>query len=252
MLGFEDALVGVVITVLLAIAAYRLRALTAPAATVAVGFGSVIVVLGGFAYLGLLALFLLASGLVTRYHFEEKARKSVQEGRSGERGVTNVLAHIFLPTVLLLVAAFLPTQMPMEATSFLYASAIAFGASDTFASELGILSGSAVAILTLHPVPPGTNGGVSVRGQVYAVFGALTTALIGAGLFWAFGNPLVYLPLFIGGVTVAGFLGCQFDSILGETLENRGYLTKGATNLLGMGSAILIGLVILALAGVGI
>jgi uncharacterized protein (TIGR00297 family) len=140
--------------------------------------------------------------------------------------------------------------MPMETTGFLYAAAIAFGAADTFASELGILAGSAVEILTLKPVPPGTNGGVSARGQAFALLGAFTTAGFAVGLFWAFSNPILYVPLFIVGVTVTGFVACQIDSILGETLENRGYLTKGSTNLLGMASAILIGLIILWAAGV--
>ena len=250
MLGLTDALLGVVITVALATVAARLRALTVWAAVVAAAFGSLIVVLGGFAYLGLLALFLLASGLATRYRFEEKARHAVQEGKAGERGVTNVLSHIWLPAVLILFATLLPTDMPPQATSFLYASAIAFGAADTFASELGILAGSAVAILTLRPVPPGTNGGISGPGLVYAFAGAITTALFGAGLFWAFSTPLVALPLFIGGVTLAGFAGCQIDSVLGETLENRGYLTKGSTNFVSMAATILIGLLLLYAAGV--
>ncbi len=252
MLGFEDALLGVIITIVLAAVAARLRALTVPAAIVAAAFGSVIVVVGGFAYLGLLALFLFASGLVTRYRFADKASRSVQEGEAGERGISNVLSHIFLPTVLVVVATVLPSQMPTETTAFLYAAAIAFGAADTFASELGILAGSAVAILTLKPVTPGTNGGVSTRGELFALLGALTTALVGAGLFWGFSNPLVSVPLFIGGVTAAGFIGCQIDSVLGETLENRGYLTKGSTNLIGMASSIGIGLVILWFAGVAL
>lgn len=42
----------------------------------------------------------------------------------------------------------------------------------------------------------------------------------------------------MGVVAVAGFLGCQIDSVLGETLENRGFLTKHSTNFLGMLSAV--------------
>lgn len=252
MLSFADALLGVAITIVLAAVAAWLKALTAPAATVAAVFGSVIIVLGGFAFLGLLALFLLASGLVTRYRFEEKARRSVQEGTAGERGISNVLAHIFLPTVLVVIGAAIPTLEPTASTSFLYAAAIAFGAADTFASELGILAGSAFAILTLKRVTPGTNGGVSVRGEVFALIGAAVTAGVGAGLFWLFGTPMVGLPLFLIGVTLAGFVACQVDSVLGETLENRGYLTKGTTNLVAMASAVFIGVAILLIAGAAV
>ncbi len=249
MLGLADALLGVAITAVLAIVAALGRALTPTAAAVSAVFGSAIVVLAGFPYLGLLALFVLASSLATRYGFEEKARRSMQEGRHGERGVSNVLAHIFLPTVLVLVAALLPTLLPPATLSFLYAGAIAFGASDTFASELGVLSGKARSILTGRPVIPGTNGGVSSRGEIFALAGSVTTALVGWGLFVAFSVPTVGAGLFVGGVAAAGFVGCQIDSVLGETLENRKLLTKASTNFAGMGSAILIGIAILLLAG---
>jgi uncharacterized protein (TIGR00297 family) len=244
-----DALIGVAVTVVLAVVAVLGRALTPPAAGISAVFGSVIVVLAGFPYLGLLALFVLASSLATHYGFEEKARRSMQEGQHGERGMSNVLAHIFLPTILVLVATLLPIQLPSTALSFLYASAIAFGASDTLASELGILSGHARSILTGRPVPPGTNGGVSPRGEAFALVGSVTTAIVGWALFVAFSTPTVSVGLFVGGVAAAGFVGCQIDSVLGEALENRRLLTKGSTNFAGMGSAILIGIAILILAG---
>lgn len=66
---------------------------------------------------------------------------------------------------------------------------------DTLASELGILSPSApVYLLTLRPVPPGTNGGVSLYGLIASIVGGLL----------------------IGGVMVADLLveraGCRADS----------------------------------------
>ncbi|MCW6167872.1 MAG: DUF92 domain-containing protein, partial [Thermoplasmatales archaeon] len=112
MLSPVDALIGVAVTVVLAVVAVLGRALTPAAAGISAVFGSVIVVLAGFPYLGLLALFVLASSLATHYGFEEKARRSMQEGQNGERGISNVLAHIFLPTILVLVATLIPTHLP--------------------------------------------------------------------------------------------------------------------------------------------
>ena len=60
------------------------------------------------------------------------------------------------------------------------------------------------------------------------------------------------VPVFLAAVVVAGFLGCQVDSVLGETLENRGYLSKGSTNFLGMLGAVAIAAGILHAAGVGV
>ncbi len=249
MLLGTDAVIGVVATLLLALGAVLGRALTARAGAVAAVFGIVIVVFGGFPFLALLALFVAGSALATRYRFAEKQRQHVQEGRAGERGVSNVVAHIIIPTALVVAGAVSPALFPSSTTTLLFASAIAFGAADTFASEVGVLAGHAQSILSGKPVPPGTNGGVSRNGQLAALAASVTTALVGLGLFLVFGTPLPNLVLFGVVVTGAGFIACQVDSVLGELFENRGLLSKGAINLLGMLSAVAIAAVALALSG---
>lgn len=249
MLQGEQAIIGVLATALLALAAVAGRALTLYAGVVAAAFGIVIVEFVGFPYLALLVLFVAASALATRYRFDEKQRQHLQEGRGGERGVSNVVAHIVLPTAIAAVGGIAPGALHAGATPLLFASALAFGASDTLASEFGVLSGHARSILTGRPVPPGTNGGVSSLGHLFAFVGALTTAVVGLLLFWAFQTPLPNLVLFVATATAAGFVACQVDSVLGELYENDGRLTKGSTNFLGMLSAVAIAAAVLAVAG---
>ncbi|MCI4346026.1 MAG: DUF92 domain-containing protein [Thermoplasmata archaeon] len=238
-LPLELAVVGALATGLLALAAVISGALTRSAGVVAAAFGLVIVILGGFPYLALLVLFVVASVLATRYGFEEKQRRHVQEGTAGERGVWNVVAHIVLPTALVLGFALaagdvaLPPLLPL-----LYTAALAFGAADTFASEFGVLSGKAWGILSLRPVEPGTNGGVSVLGTLWAFTGAATTAIVGWLLFVVFRAPVLDAGFAITVALLSGFLACQVDSLLGALLENRGVLTKGSTNFLAMLSSI--------------
>ena len=243
------AVIGIAVTVVLSAGAVRAEALTLLAGVVATLFGSFIVVVGGFPYLALLVLFVVASVLATRYRFEEKRRKNVQEGTHGERGMTNVLAHVLVPTGLVAVGWALPSVLTPSATAFLYTSAIAFGAADTFASEFGVLSGRARSLLTGRVVVPGTNGGVSALGEAWAFVGAFTTALIGAGLFRLFSAPMPLFGTFVAGVLLAGFLGCQLDSVIGETLENRSLLTKGGTNLAAMLLTVLLGMGLLVALG---
>jgi uncharacterized protein (TIGR00297 family) len=250
-LGLIPALFGVIFTVALAVGAVAARALTPLAGAVASAFGIVIVVLAGFPFLALLILFVVASVLATRFRIDEKRRKNVQEGTAGERGVSNVVAHIVLPTALAIAGGWVPPLIPTPMLTVLFASALAFGAADTFASELGVLAGTARSILTFRPVVPGTNGGVSAVGEAWGFVGAALTAIVGLALFRAFSTPVPVAAVFLGTVVVAGFLGCQVDSMLGETLENRGYLTKGTTNFLGMLSAVAIGAAIVLLLGVG-
>ncbi|MFZ0699515.1 MAG: DUF92 domain-containing protein [Thermoplasmata archaeon] len=249
MLGTLQAIIGILATVALSCAAVLLRSLTPAAGTVAAIFGSFIVVVGGYPFLALLILFVLAGSLATRYHIEEKTRDHLQEGQHGERGISNVLAHIVLPTILVGIYGLSPSAFPAPALAFLYTAALAFGAADTFASEFGVLAGHARSILTLRPVTPGTNGGISGRGEAWGLIGAVTTAVIGILLFDLFSAPTPPVALFVIGTALAGFLGCQIDSVLGEALENRGYLTKGSTNLLAMVASVLIGVGILAAVG---
>jgi uncharacterized protein (TIGR00297 family) len=249
-LGLFAAAVGIGATLALAAAAVAAQALTPAGGAIATAFGAVIVVLGGFPFLALLILFVVASVLATRFDFEVKAAKKVQEGTHGERGVSNVLAHILVPTALVILAWADPHILSRDALALLFTSALAFGAADTFASELGVLAGHARSLLTFRSVPPGTNGGVSDVGEAWGFVGALTTAVVGFLLFDLFSAPTPPVATFLVAVTLAGFLGCQLDSILGETLENRGYLTKGSTNFVAMVLSVIVGGAILLLAGV--
>jgi len=247
-----SALIGVVATILLAVGAVTGRALTPPAGAIAAAFGIVIVLFAGFPFLALLVLFVAASSLATRYRFEEKKQKHVQEGRSGERGVSNVVAHILLPTAIAVAAGVSAAHLTTAGAALLFASALAFGASDTFASEFGVLSGHARSILSGKPVPPGTNGGVSGRGHLFAFVGSATTAIVGLALFDLLGTSIVNPVVFVTTVAFAGFVACQVDSVLGEVFENRGWLSKGSTNFLGMLSAVAIAVTAATFVGVGL
>lgn len=243
------ALVGVALTVGLAAAAVLAGALTRAAGVIAAAFGIVVVVIGGFPFLALLVLFVVASVLATRYGFEEKRRRNVHEGSAGERGVSNVVAHIVVPTALVLLAWVSPAVLPVRSATTLYTAALAFGAADTFASEFGVLAGAARSILTLRPVVTGTNGGVSALGEAWAFVGSVSTAGIGTALFYLFRTPTVAPVALLGIAAAAGFIGCQLDSVLGETLENRGFLTKGSTNFLAMLLSVVVAMGLLVAVG---
>jgi uncharacterized protein (TIGR00297 family) len=233
-LSLVPAAVGVVATILLAAGAVAAHALTARAGAVAAACGSVIVVFAGYPYVSLLILFVVGSVLATRYRMDEKRRKNVQEGTAGERGVANVVAHSVIPVVIAVVAGWGALGVSTSTLALLYVSALAFGASDTFASELGVLSNRTRSIVTARPVAAGTNGGISALGEGFAFAGAASTALLALGVFALFGPRFPSAPLLFVVATIAGFIGCQVDSVLGELLENRGFLTKHTTNLLSM------------------
>lgn len=247
------SVIGVAVTCVLSAGAVRSGALTLFAGAVAAVFGSFIVIVAGFPYLALLVLFVVASVLATHYRIEDKKRKNVQEGTNGERGVSNVLAHVIVPTGLVAFGWAEPSVISPASTAFLYTAALAFGGSDTFASEFGVLAGRARSILTAKLVAPGTNGGVSALGEAWAFVAAFATAIVGVAIFYAFSQSVPPIGTFLLGVTLAGFIGCQLDSVLGETLENRHFLTKGGTNLAAMFLTVLVagGLLVAMGSGLG-
>ncbi|HYA57600.1 MAG TPA: DUF92 domain-containing protein [Thermoplasmata archaeon] len=248
-LSIVPALLGAAITVILALVAILARALTPPAGAAAAVFGVVIVVTVGFPFLALVALFVAGGVMATRYRIEEKRKRHVQEGVAGERGVSNVVSHILIPAGLAVVSAVPGNLLSGPSVALLFASALSFGAADTFASEFGVLAGRARSILTFQPVTPGTNGGISGTGQAFAFLGAASTAVLGLGFFLLFRTPVGSPALFLLVVTGSGFLGCQMDSVLGASLENRGLLTKGSTNFLAMLFAVLLAVLLLVAAG---
>jgi len=243
------AVIGTGLTVALALAAVRAGAFTAWGAAIAAAFATIVVVVGGWPFFALLVLFVVASVVATRYGFEEKRRAGVSEGTHGERGTSNVVAHIVIPAALVLVGAAAPATLPAYPLAVLFTAALAFGAADTFASEFGVLARRARSILTFRPVPAGTNGGVSAVGQAWAIVGAGATATAGLAFFHATGYPIIRPGLFLAAAGLAGFVGCQVDSVIGELFENRGQLTKGGTNFAAMLASVAVAGAGLALVG---
>lgn len=108
-----------------------------------------------------------------------------------------------------------------------YVGSFAFGAADTLASEIGVLSSRPPRmIVTGRTVPRGTNGGVSLLGFGAAAVGALLVGLSGALSFDArtglrFDGAVAWTALLVGVV------GSVVDSVLGATFQFSG-IKKGA------------------------
>jgi uncharacterized protein (TIGR00297 family) len=224
--------------------AFRKGWLTIGAAGAAFALGAVIVLATNFLWLFVLVSLLGFTALATRFRFQEKQARGVAEGKGGARRVRNVLANGLVPMGVAAFAPFaggLPPGLGWEhIIAVTYVSAVAAAGSDTLASELGGLSDRVYMITSGRRVVPGTDGGVSSAGQGAALLGAALIALAGLGLM-----GLVAPLLFTGqGLqpgaeallipTLAGFVGCQVDSLFGGTLEIRGLINKEEVNLLGI------------------
>ena len=186
--------------------------------------------LGHWTWLLLLLCFLLSSHIATKWRFEEKTERGLNESADGHRGWVNVAANGGMPALVALLT-FLVNDW--ESGLWMFAAAVAVATSDTWASEIGCLDHRVRMITTLKPCEAGVNGGFSPNGQLAAAAGGL---LIGASALVAslvmFSASISDQIVIAGIVAGLGFLGCQIDSILGAVLENRGLLTKGSVNAL--------------------
>jgi uncharacterized protein (TIGR00297 family) len=153
----------------------------------------------------------------------DKSRLGLAEANKGRRSAGQVVANAGVAGLLGLLA----WQVPHFAllAQLMLAGSFAAATADTLASELGNLYGRRYYnILTLQPDERGLNGVVSLEGTALGVAG---TAVLAAVHCLCYGWGPSYWWLLVGGTA-----GNLMDSVLGATVERRGYLGNNAVNLL--------------------
>lgn len=235
---------------------YRLRAATAGAAfTGAVLTASLMFSTVNFPYepwrtalVPLLAVFLL-SFVSTRLGREQKERLGTAERRQGRvaaqvaanLGVAALVSSEFAQSWLIDSHWFSPGGLEPIPIFAPILAALAEAAADTVSSEVGqVLNSRPRMITTLNRVEPGTDGAVSLVGTLAGTAAAAVVAL--AGSLALGGGTTIFWISCTGGV-----FGLFFDSLLGATLERRGWLNNDAVNFLSTASAAGFALGLLAL-----
>jgi uncharacterized protein (TIGR00297 family) len=132
-----------------------------------------------------------------------------------------------------------------------FAASFSAKLADTCGSEIGKRWGRrTLLITTLRPVPPGTEGAVSLEGSLASAVGAAAMATLMAALGW------IATPRAWALVTLVGLLATLAESVIGATLQQRlPWLSNELVNglqtllaaLLAMGSAAALGGGLLAL-----
>ncbi len=241
--ALESMMVTVILCTILVSVAYWRKVLTWDGALAAFVIGMIIGFFGDVMWVALLLIFLITSFAATKYKFVVKEAKHLQEGVRGERRAKNVLANGIVPAIVALLSFFHSTDYSLLAIVFI--TPISVAAADTLASELGMLSDKTYLITTFEKVKPGTNGGISLYGQFWALIAAAYTSIVGWFFLSIFSPGLIDKPVLILIPLIIGFIGCQIDSVLGATLEERGLLTKGGVNLAATGLGAIIALTVM-------
>jgi len=183
--------------------------------------GIILLVFANALWFMIMLFFFIIGSAATKYKYEYKKRIGVEQGQSGARGYRNVFANgIVAAAAAVLYGVF---QQPVFVA--MYVGCVATAAADTLASEIGVTGGIPYMITTLKKVPIGTNGGVTLTGESVALLGGFLISLAAYLLN-------VITPEMMVICTIAGFVGTNLDSLVGATLENKGFLGNAGTNLI--------------------
>lgn len=215
--------IGAAVNAALAAAAYAARTVNVSGVVAGWILGTAIwAFLDWRGFLLLVAFFVLGSA-ATKLGYRKKAAAKLAQEAGGRRGARHALANSGVAAACALFAAVTP-HPALFALAF--AGAFATAAADTASSEIGQLLGRRTFLITtLRPVPRGTQGAVSLEGTLAGIAASLAVAALGAavGLYaWAGVLPVV----------LAAFLGSTLESVVGATIEKRGWLDNEAVNFL--------------------
>ncbi|MBP1633486.1 MAG: putative rane protein [Acidobacteria bacterium] len=207
---------------------WRAGGVTTPGAVTGAIIGILVLTFSGLAGWALLfASFVLATAS-TRLGLARKAVLGIAEERGGRRGPGNAIANTGLAALAAAVAGLSPYR---EGALLVMVAALAAGASDTVASEVGKVWGRRTFLFpSFRPVRPGTSGAVSVEGTAAGVVSALGLSGLGVALGLIPGSALWFATI---GATIGGFV----ESGLGATLEARGLLNNDMLNFINTGTA---------------
>jgi uncharacterized protein (TIGR00297 family) len=218
------------ITAVFALIGYAVRGVNASGAVAgALVCLALIVGVGPGAFVTLLALFVM-TWIATRVGRSRKQRLGTAERPAG-RNAWQVFANLGVAAVCALLYGARGDGVFLLAS----AAAMAEAASDTVSSELGqAFSRRALLITSLERVPPGTDGGVSLRGTASGMIASLAMGAVSAAAG-------MIPQRMVGVVAIAGVIGMLFDSLLGAWLERAHRLGNDSVNFAGTLTAALVG-----------
>jgi uncharacterized protein (TIGR00297 family) len=211
--------IGIVLSVLIGLFAYRRGALSKSGVAGAIIVGTAIFGFGGWTWGLVLIAFFVTSSLLSRYKESLKEKLAEKFAKGSQRDIWQALANGGAGALIALAYLFYPQPVLVAA----FVAAMATVNADTWATELGVLSRRPPRLLTTwRAVEVGTSGGVTLLGTLSALAGALLIGCAAAGLLalesvFTGARHVTFLLLPVA--ALGGLTGSLFDSLLGATVQ---------------------------------
>lgn len=204
---------GFTFSLIVAYLAFFLTWLTLDATLPVIVIGTAILGFGGWILAIAVIVFFITGSLFGRLNRDLETPDNETLLPERRRDGLQVWANGFWAAIFCIFWFLFPLDLFMGAAFGVIATATA----DTWATETGIRNpGKTISIKTRKTVPPGTEGGISFKGTLFSILGALLIGFFasqGVG-----GNPIHTFTV----VSIAGFLGCLIDSYIGAVYQRRG------------------------------
>lgn len=185
----------------------------------------------GVAGIIMLGAFFIAGSAATALGRSKKEKLGIAEKNKGQRTAWQVLANGGIAGFAGSLAWFIPEHAVLWQLAA--AASLASASADTLSSELGSIYGkSFYNILTFKKDTCGLNGVVSIEGTLWGLAGSVMISFI---YIVAYGYSILAIWILL-----AGFIGNIADSILGASLERKGWLQNDQVNLLNTLAAALV------------
>lgn len=211
-LNSDQLLVGVILSTLISLIAWRGNALSKSGALAAFGIGVLIFGFGGLSWSAILLTFFISSSLLSRLFRVRKHALAEKFSKGSQRDWGQVLANGGLGALLIL---FYVVNPKLSWVWYAFCGAMAAVNADTWATELGVLSPYRPRRITnCVIVETGTSGGISLIGYLAAGAGSISIGLIGS-LF----RPMDGWWTFLWIILLSGLIGTSIDSLLGDTIQ---------------------------------
>ena len=235
--GVRDRLVFTLITVSFATFAYILRGVNLTGAAAGLIATFALTVAGGARIFGAVLLVFVLTYLATRFRRQRKSELHIAERGKGRDGA-QVLANIGCAAMAATLSQLTPWRVPLLVASI---AALAEAAADTVSSEMGkALAGNARLVTSWKLVPAGTDGAISASGTILGIAAAVIVC-------WEASATDILNTRQAVIAAVAAVVGMFIDSLLGESVEGRGWLSNNGVNLISTASSAVMAAIFLLL-----